>query len=97
MVNVTKNAASTLRHHRIRVNGLNIGWMDTPGEDEIQRKYHDGGDDWLEKAEAKMPFGQLVKPAHVAPLASYLLSENAGVMTGACIDFDQQVPGMYPE
>ncbi|MBY6153889.1 SDR family oxidoreductase [Vannielia litorea] len=97
MVNVTKNAASTLSHHRIRVNGINCGWMDTPGEDEIQRKYHDGGDDWLEKAEARMPFGMLVKTPHVAHLASYLLSENAGVMTGACIDFDQVVPGMYPE
>ena len=97
MVNVTKNAANTLRHHRIRVNGINCGWMDTPGEDMIQRKYHDGGDDWLEKAEAKMPFGMLVKPDHVAELAAYMLGERAGVMTGSVVDFDQVIPGAYPE
>lgn len=97
MVNVTKNAANTLRHHRIRVNGINCGWMDTPGEDAIQRKYHGGGDDWLEKAEARMPFGMLVKPDHVAGLASFMLGAGSGVMTGSVVDFDQVIPGIYPE
>ena len=32
---------------------LNLGWTDTPAEDVIQKKFHDGGDDWLEKAEKK--------------------------------------------
>jgi NAD(P)-dependent dehydrogenase (short-subunit alcohol dehydrogenase family) len=58
LANVTKNAAQALRRHRIRVNGINCGWMDTPGEDAIQRKYHGAGDDWLAKAEAAQPFGQ---------------------------------------
>lgn len=96
LAHVTKNAASALAPDRIRVNGINVGWMDTPGEDAVQRKFHGGGDDWLKRAEAGRPMGQLVKPWHVAGLASYLLSDTAGVMTGACIDFDQVVPGMYP-
>jgi hypothetical protein len=41
--------------------------------------------------------GMLVKPAHVAGLASYLLSDASGVMTGALVDFDQNVAGAYPE
>ena len=57
LANVTKNAAQALRRHRIRVNGINCGWMDTPGEDATQRKYHGAGDDWLAKAEAAQPFG----------------------------------------
>ena len=97
LANVTKNAAQALRGHRIRVNGINCGWMDTPGEDAIQRKYHDGGDDWLERAEAAQPFGMLVKPEHVAGLASYMLGSGSGVMTGSIVDFDQNVAGSYPE
>ena len=97
LANVTRNAAQALRGHRIRVNGINCGWMDTPGEDAIQRKYHDGGDDWLERAEAAQPFGMLLKPGHVAGLASYMLGSGSGVMTGSIVDFDQNVAGSYPE
>jgi NAD(P)-dependent dehydrogenase (short-subunit alcohol dehydrogenase family) len=97
LANVTKNAAQALRRHRIRVNGINCGWMDTPGEDAIQRKYHGGGDDWLAKAEAAQPFGTLVKPVHVAHLAAYMLGPASGVMTGSIVDFDQNVAGAYPE
>lgn len=97
LANVTKNAAQALRGHRIRVNGINCGWMDTPGEDETQRRFHGAGDDWLALAEARQPMGMLVKPFHVAGLASYMLSDAAGVMTGALVDFDQNVAGAYPE
>ncbi len=97
LANVTKNAAQALRADRIRVNGINCGWMDTPGEDETQRKWHGAGDDWLAQAEARQPFGQLVKPAEVAGLAAFMLSRESGVMTGALVDFDQNVAGAYPE
>lgn len=97
LANITRNAAQALRGHRIRVNGINCGWMDTPGEDATQRRFHGAGDGWLEAAEARQPMGMLVKPTHVAGLASYLLSEASGVMTGALIDFDQNVAGAYPE
>ena len=52
LATLTKNAAFALMPDGIRVNGLNIGWMDTPGEDRIQMRYHDAQDGWLEKAEA---------------------------------------------
>jgi NAD(P)-dependent dehydrogenase (short-subunit alcohol dehydrogenase family) len=97
LANVTRNAAQALRRHQVRVNGINCGWMDTPGEDIIQRRYHGGGDNWLARAEAAAPMGMLVKPSHVAGLASYLLSERSGVMTGSLIDFDQNVAGGTPE
>jgi NAD(P)-dependent dehydrogenase (short-subunit alcohol dehydrogenase family) len=97
LANITKNAAQALRGHRIRVNGINCGWMDTPGEDETQRRFHGAGDGWLAAAEARQPFGQLVKPAEVAGLAAYLLGPRSGVVTGSLIDFDQNVSGAYPE
>lgn len=94
---ITKNAAHTLAPHRIRVNGINVGWMDTPGEDTVQKKYHGREDGWLEKAEANMPFGMLLKPEHVAAQVALCLSPQSGVVTGSIIDFDQQVIGIYPD
>jgi hypothetical protein len=41
--------------------------------------------------------GQLVKPDQVAGLAAYMLSSESGVMTGALVDYDQNVAGKYPE
>ena len=94
---LTKNAAQAHRKDRIRFNAIACGWMDTPGEDAIQKKFHNAPDNWLALAEAKQPFGQLIKPAEVAPLAAYLLSPASGVITGSVIDFDQYVAGAYPE
>jgi hypothetical protein len=65
--------------------------MDTPAEAEIQKKFHGAPDDWLQKAEASMPMGQLVKPDQLAILAAYMLSPHSGVMTGALVDYDQNV------
>jgi NAD(P)-dependent dehydrogenase (short-subunit alcohol dehydrogenase family) len=90
---MTRNAAFALARDRIRVNLLNPGWMDTPAEDSVQRRYHGAGDDWLERAEAQQPFGRLLKPDEVARGICFLLSEESGMMTGACLDFDQTVIG----
>lgn len=90
---LTKNIAFQLLPHRIRANGLNIGWMDTPGEHAIQKATHDAPDDWLTKAEAGRPFGRLLKPDEVARVVAFLSCEESGMMTGALIDMDQQVLG----
>ncbi|ODT77396.1 MAG: short-chain dehydrogenase [Pelagibacterium sp. SCN 64-44] len=97
LATLTKNVANAYRFDRIRCNAILPGWMDTPGEDITQRKYHGATDGWLDRAEAGQPMGQLCKPHELAGLASYLLSTQAGVMTGALIDYDQNVAGSYPE
>lgn len=97
LLGITKNAANALARHRIRVNGINVGWMDTPGENETQKKWHGREDGWQAKAEANMPFGKLVKPEDVAWQTAFLLGPHSGVVTGSIIDFDQQVPGAYPD
>ena len=78
LATLTKNAAFSLMRDRIRVNGLNIGWMDTPGEHDIQMRCHTDDKDWLKKAEAKQPFGRLIKPAEVARAVAYLASDEFG-------------------
>jgi NAD(P)-dependent dehydrogenase (short-subunit alcohol dehydrogenase family) len=91
---ITKSAGFQLSRNQIRANALNIGWMDTPGEDRIQRHYHGGGDDWLKKAEASAPFGRILKPQEVARAVAFLASDESGMMTGSIVDMDQQVLGM---
>src|SRR6202047_247051 len=97
LATLTKNVANAFAAKRIRCNGILTGWMDTPGESATQQKFHGVGEDWLAKAEAAQPMGQLVKPDQLAGLAVYLLSPESGVMTGALVDYDQHVAGAYPE
>ncbi|MBM3706793.1 MAG: SDR family oxidoreductase [Actinobacteria bacterium] len=98
MVTLTKNIAHALKFDHIRVNGLNIGWTYTEAEDRMQ-KSEGKPDDWLELAEAEMPFGRLIFPLDVARLTAFLISDDSEMMTGAIIDFDQNVIGVlgdYP-
>jgi NAD(P)-dependent dehydrogenase (short-subunit alcohol dehydrogenase family) len=90
---LTRNVAHSLLKFRIRVNGLNIGWMSTVGEDNIQKTYHGAKDGWLEEAVKTRPFGRLLDPKEVARACAYLCSDESGLMTGANIDFDQNVIG----
>jgi NAD(P)-dependent dehydrogenase (short-subunit alcohol dehydrogenase family) len=97
LANLTKNVAQSFRAQRIRCNGVMAGWMDTPGEAAIQQKWHNASADWLAKAEAARPMGQLAKPEELAGLIAYMLSPESGVMTGSLVDYDQWVPGAQPE
>ncbi len=95
LVTLTKNVANSVLDNHIRVNGLNLGWMDTPGEDAVQQRFHQAEPGWLKEAERAQPLGRLVKPAEVARVVAFLLSDRSGLMTGAIIDFDQQVLGAH--
>ncbi|MDW6023757.1 SDR family oxidoreductase [Mesorhizobium sp. BAC0120] len=90
---LTRNAANAHRFDRIRVNGINMGWTDTPGERVMQAETLGNGPGWLEQAGASQPFGRLFVPEDVANLAIFLLSDAAGPMTGALIDQMQSVIG----
>lgn len=94
LATLTKNVANAVRFDKIRVNGVNIGWMETPGEHAIQAR--DGNPpDWLEKASPNQPFGRILSVDDVSTLALYLLSDASDMMTGSVIDFDQNVMGGY--
>lgn len=90
---LTKNVAYSVMRRRIRVNALALGWMDTPGEDSIQRRYHTDDPNWLEQAEAGRPFGRLIKPDEAARAIAFLAADESGLMTGSVMDFDQSVLG----
>lgn len=93
LTNLTKNTANAVNGSRIRVNGVLLGWVDTPGEHETLKRFHDAGDDWLEQAEANRPFGRLLKPDDVARLIAFLGGPDSYPMTGSNVDFEQTVFG----
>ena len=93
LITLTRNVAYSVMNHRIRVNGLTIGHMNTPGEDRIMKTYHGAEDGWLGEAEKTKPFGRLLEVDEVARAVAYLSSAESGMMTGSIIDFDQQVRG----
>ena len=93
LVGLTRNAAYAHRWDRVRINGINIGWTETEGEDAVQREFHDAGDDWRERAAESLPMGRLGQPDDAAALVVLLLSDRSGVVTGSVVDWDQQVVG----
>ena len=94
LATLTKNVAHAVRADRIRVNGVNMGWADTPNEHQV--KMGEGlPADWLVNAEASQPFGRLIKPDDIARLCLFLLGPDSGLMTGALINYDQNVMGAY--
>lgn len=97
LMTLTKNVANAFAKDRIRCNGILTGWMETPGEDETQRRFHGASDDWVQQANQRLPMGQLVQPDQLAGLIAYIASPEAGVMTGALVEYDQFVSGAYPE
>ncbi|SAK45291.1 sorbitol dehydrogenase [Caballeronia hypogeia] len=97
LATLTQNTAYALLRNRIRVNGLNLGWMASEGEDRIQRTHHGAEDGWLERAAAAQPFGRLINTNEAARAVAYLASAESGLMTGSMINFDQSVWGAYDD
>ena len=93
LAGLTKNAAHAHRFDRIRVNGVILGWVDTPAERHMQSVTLGKGDGWLADVAATMPFKRLMTPDDVARLALFLLSDASEPMTGALIDYAQNVFG----
>ena len=90
---ITKNAAHYHRFDRIRINGINMGWADTPAERIMQAETLGNGPQWLDEMAAKQPQGRLILSEDVARLALFLLTDASMPMTGALIDQEQSVVG----
>jgi NAD(P)-dependent dehydrogenase (short-subunit alcohol dehydrogenase family) len=91
MATLTKNAARAHMADRIRVNGINLGWVATEAEVAMQAARNGPG--WLEAQAAALPLGRLVTAEECARLAVFLISEASVPMSGAVIDLEQKVAG----
>jgi len=93
LAGLTRNAAHAHRWDRVRINGLDIGWTETEGEDATQRAFHAADDTWPQQAATRLPMGKLGQVDEIADFVVFLLSERSGVVTGSVIDWDQNVLG----
>jgi glucose 1-dehydrogenase len=79
---MARTAAIELAPHRIRVNIIHPGWIDTPGE----RKYFT--EEQLEQGGQKLPWGRLGRPEEIAGAIAFVLSDDADYMTGGTLTID---------
>lgn len=93
MVTLTRNAAHAHMADRIRVNGINLGWVATEAEHKMQAETLARGPDWQAHAAASLPLARLVTAHECARLAIFLLGEASIPMSGTIVDLDQKVAG----
>jgi glucose 1-dehydrogenase len=74
--------ANELAAHRIRVNVINPGWIDTPGE----RTY--ATEEELRAGAAELPWRRLGQPREIGRVAAFLASDDASFVSGAVLRAD---------
>ncbi len=79
---MSRTAAIELAPHRIRVNIVHPGWIDTPGE----RKFFT--EEQLAAGGAKLPWKRLGRPEEIGKSVAFILSDDADYMTGSTITVD---------
>ena len=79
---MARTAAIELAKHRIRVNVVHPGWIDTPGE----RKFFT--EEQLEDGAKNIPWGRLGQPEEIGKLISFMMSSDCDYMTGSTVLMD---------
>ena len=93
---LTRHAGFALMRHKIHVNQLDIGWMDSDNERALVLS-ETGDPGFIDRAAAAKPFGRILDPKEVARAVLWMASDDSGMMTGAVIPFDQSVYGGYDD
>ncbi|MCH9654997.1 MAG: SDR family oxidoreductase [Planctomycetes bacterium] len=79
---MARTAAIEFAPHKIRVNTVHPGWIDTPGE----RKFF--SDEQLKAGAENIPWKRLGSPNEVGKLVTFLSSHDADYMTGSTTTID---------
>ena len=79
---MTSAIAIELFEHRINVNVINPGWIDTPGERQ------DFTEEQIQREGRKLPWGRLGTPADIGRAAAFLASDDADYITGTTLRVD---------
>ena len=79
---MSSSIAVELFPHRINVNSINPGWIDTPGE------RMDFSEETLQEEAAKLPWGRMGTAAEIGKAAAFLASDDAEYITGTVLRVD---------
>lgn len=79
---MARTAAIELVKHKIRVNIMHPGWIDTPGE----RKFF--SDEEMKVGGQSLPWGRLGQPEEIGRGVAWMLSDAAEYMTGSTVTLD---------
>lgn len=79
---MSRTWALELAPHRIRVNAIEPGWIDTPGE----RNF--ASEEALQAAALKLPLGRFGRPEEIARAIGFLVSDDASYVTGSVFRVD---------
>jgi D-sorbitol dehydrogenase (acceptor) len=105
LISVTQSAALALAPHGITVNAVVPGIVDTPLQREVQRargaRLGVSVEEAIARAAENVPLGRLGTPEDVAEAVAFLISPEAGYMTGQLLVLDGGVqlrglPGARP-
>src|SRR5258707_2032823 len=79
---MARTAAIELIDHKIRVNIVHPGWIDTPGE----RKFF--SEEQLKAGGQSLPWGRLGRPEEIARGIAFVLSDDCEYMTGSTMSME---------
>ena len=79
---MARTAAIELAEHRIRVNIVHPGWIDTPGE----RKFFT--EEQLEQGAQSIPWKRMGRPEEIGRLIAFMMSSDCDYMTGSTVTMD---------
>ena len=79
---MARTAAIELVEHRIRVNIVHPGWIDTPGE----RKF--ASEEAIERGGAKLPWKRMGRPDEIARGVVFLCDPQSDYITGSALAID---------
>ncbi|MEM9589146.1 MAG: SDR family oxidoreductase [Planctomycetota bacterium] len=79
---MARTAAVELAQHRVRVNLIHPGWIDTPGE----RKFF--SEETLQREGGKLPWGRLGQPEEIGRGVVFLCDPGSQYVTGSTLTID---------
>jgi glucose 1-dehydrogenase len=82
IIHLGRTLAAELAGHRINVNVINPGYIDTPGE----RKF--ATEEQIAQAARNLPWGRLGTPHDIGRAAAFLASDDADYITGSTLVVD---------
>jgi NAD(P)-dependent dehydrogenase (short-subunit alcohol dehydrogenase family) len=86
MISITRSAALALAPHRVRVNAISPGMMDTEMLHGLQQQWKEKAGNQSVPTASAIPIGRVAQPEDLVGTAIFLASEDSAYMTGQTLN-----------